>query len=89
VADFVDTILSKATLDETLKDLDANALCLKAERMANEVVETIVLDETADAETEPGNPEEHKYLPSKLIAVLSEPAVYMHRAQRMYLQLTW
>ena len=63
VADFVDTILAQVTAEESIKDMDANELCMRAERMANEVVETIVIND----ETIPGDPKAtNTYPPSSL-----------------------
>jgi hypothetical protein len=63
VADFVDTILTQVTAEESIKDMNANELCLRAERMANEVVETIVIND----ETLPGIPKAtNTYPPSSL-----------------------
>ena len=55
VADFVDTILSQATqatVEEKAKGVDNDDMCLRAESMANEIVETIVIGDEAI----PGDP---------------------------------
>ena len=72
VADFVDTVLSQVTEDSAKDMKDVNAMCMRAESMANEVVETIIIND----ETVPGVPEDPKatntYPPSSLLYSASQ-----------------
>ena len=67
VADFVDTILSQATqaTAEATKGMDIDDMCSRAESMANEIVETIVIGDSG--ETIPADPKAtNTYPPSSL-----------------------
>ena len=66
VANFVDTILpqaTQATAEEKTNGMDIDDMCMRAESMANEIVETIVISD----ETLPGDPTAtNTYPPSSL-----------------------
>ena len=66
VADFVDTILSQATqATQATKGMDIDDMCSRAESMANEIVETIVIGDSG--ETIPADPKAtNTYPPSSL-----------------------